>query len=260
MRERLCVRSFARPAKRDRRSNQALDLMKIHQYTLKEMEEAIYKQLVNTHSDYKYMTDFVFPLLRQKRLCQFYTGIVGRIYATVQDAIILGLSKLLDTTRRPLVIHFKKFIDTAQKISPRQIRHNSQWVKFLNEANSFLKELPSLKRKLDPHRNKFRAHLIPALPDSQERTTWNYWVSVLERMENIYNLFQGAVKDTNTSPFWAVNLRSEPASFLKWCRLDDFGKHKDFRTRAQTKWSNCWGLSPINRCNWPVSGRCIIAS
>jgi len=173
------------------------------------------------------MTDFVFPLVRQERLFRVYPAIVGRIYATVQDAVILGLSRLLDTTRNSLTIHFKKFIDTAQKIPLTQIKYQSQWDEFLNKSNSFLGELPSLKLKLNPLRNKSLVHLSPALPDPQEITSWDYWSGVLERMENVYSLYQMIVRDAQTTPFWSVNLRDEPKSFLEWCRLDDFEKHRN---------------------------------
>jgi hypothetical protein len=204
------------------------NLVKIHKYTLEEIEEAIKNQLVDTHSNYKYMMDFVFPLLRQRRLCQTYPGIVGRIYATVQEAIILGLAKLLDTTRKPLIIHFKKLLIAAQRIPPEQIKNKSQWDKYLTESKTFLSELPGLMREIAFLRNKSVAHLIPALPNPHEIKTWKYWRTILERMENIFNLYQGAVRDTHTTQFWTVNLRFEPKSFLEWCRLDDFAQHKEW--------------------------------
>lgn len=201
--------------------------MKNHQYSLEEIEEIIFNELSNTHCNYKYMVDVIFPLLNQNAIRKVYPAILIRMQTTAQQAIIIGLSKLLDTSRDQKIIHLKKFINSARKVPLNMILRKDQWDDFLEKSEEFLKEIPSLKHNLDPLRNRFYAHLMPIIPDPPEKTTWEFWRKILERMENIFNLYQGAVKDKNTSQFWTTNLDYEPQNFLKWCRLDDFKQHRE---------------------------------
>lgn len=200
--------------------------MKAHQYALDEIETVVSNELTNTHCNYKYMTEVVFPLLSQNALRKVYPSILTSMKETAEQAIIMGLAKLLDISNDQNVIHFKKFISATKSLSNMKDKNKKQWQEFRKESESFLIEIPGLKRKIDPLRNKFRAHLMPVIPPPPERTTWEFWRKVLERMENIFNLYQGATKDTYTSQFWTTNLDYEPKNFLRWCRLDNFEQHR----------------------------------
>lgn len=196
------------------------------QYSLEQIEEVIYNQLVDTHSRYKFLVEIVFPLLNQNALRKAYPGILTRLEANSWDGVIIGISKLIDTSNKSGLIHFKRFMKTVEKISIDKVKNQSQWQVFLKESALFLKDLGYLNRNLNPLRNKFRVHLSPAIPDAPETTTLEYWRKVLERMENIFNLYQSAIKDASTAQFWTVNFDYEPKDFLEWCRLDDFEKHR----------------------------------
>jgi len=79
-------------------------------YTLEEMEELIFYQLVDTHSRYKYMTDFVFPLINQKTLRKIYPGILSRLQANSEDAVIIGLAKLIDNSNDPRLVTLRNLL------------------------------------------------------------------------------------------------------------------------------------------------------
>lgn len=196
------------------------------QYSFEQIEIAIYNELVDTHSRYKFLVEIVFPLLNQNLLRKAYPGILTRLEANSCDGVIIGISKLIDNSNKSKLIHFKRFIKIAEKIPTEKVKNQSQWQEFLKESALFLKDIEQLNRNLSPLRNKFRVHISPAVPDALEITTWEYWRKVLERMENIFNLYQGAIKDASTVQFWTVNFDYEPKAFLEWCRLDDFEKHR----------------------------------
>lgn len=204
-------------------------------YSFEQIEAAIYNELVDTHSRYKFLVEIVFPLLNQNSLRNAYPGILTRLEANSCDGVIIGISKLIDTSNKSKLIHFKRFIKTAEEIPTEKVKNQAQWQEFLKESTSFLKDLEQLNRNLSPLRNKFRVHISPAIPDALEITTWEYWRKVLERMENIFNLYQGAIKDASTAQFWTVNFDYEPKAFLEWCRLDDFEKHRKLELERRHK-------------------------
>ena len=205
------------------------------QYSLEQIEEAIYNGLVDTHSRYKLLVEIVFPLLNQNLLRNAYPGILTRLEANSCDGVIIGISKLIDNSNKSNLIHFKRFIKTAEQIHAEKIINQARWQEFLQESTSFLKDLEQLNRNLSPLRNKFRVHISPAIPDAPEITTWEYWRKVLERMENSFNIYQTAIKDASTAQFWTVNFDHEPKAFLEWCRLDDFEKYRNQELERRRK-------------------------
>jgi len=197
-------------------------------YSRKEIEGHILTALVDTHSRYKFMVTVVFPLWNQQPFLNVYPSVARALLTSLSDGVIIGISKLLDNANDRYLIHFKRFLHEAFLIPLEEVKNKSQWADFEKKGKAFLKELPDLKHKLDPLRNSFRAHISPKkpVPIEEAPTTWEWLRGVLERMEELYNLYTGSLYDSSHGQFYTANLDTEPEMFLKWARLDHFEKHR----------------------------------
>lgn len=195
-------------------------------YTFEEIKTAVYHQLIDCHCNYKYLTEVIWPMLRQEKLRQSFPAILWRMKNTASCTLVLGISKLIDQTKGRHLIHFKKFLIRARHTSPDKLKRPDEFDAFLSKAHEFVDDLPELNRLMSPLRNRYYAHLAPAKPEGPDTNTWGYWKSQLDRMTDIYHQYEKAANDTEIAHFCTIEMLNEPKAFLKWCRLDDFAGHR----------------------------------
>jgi hypothetical protein len=198
--------------------------------TFEQIETAVVNEIVLVTNAYVLLTDFAFPIARQRLLGDHFPFFVGNLNDALRGQVLIAICRLFDPDKDPRLASLTTFLQhvvghhaSDAHGNPRSLGRRKEYERRIPE---YLADIRKRWKLLVIHRNAYLAHLD--LTKKPPGMAYRFLRECFEQAQAVVAGYYIAYQDT-TRLFDLPGLKRDAARLLEWCRLDDYERH--FRGR-----------------------------